>query len=92
MFGFLVGRHRHHAPGVDHFVTGFRAGGFVADLGEERGQAVVILLAPFFKGVMVALSALQPHPEEQLGRVFEFGLRFAHALVPDDRGIILEVA
>src|SRR5439155_16571413 len=74
------------------FVTRLGSGGFVADLREKRGQAVVILLAPFLKRVMVTLGALQSHSEEKLRRVLEFGLRFANALVPDDRGIILEVA
>ncbi len=39
-----------------------------ADAGEERGEAVVVVLAVLLERMMVALGALQPHAEEELGR------------------------
>src|SRR5438094_5940804 len=89
--GLLVGGGGHRAPGENHFVARFRPG-FMAYLREKRGKAVVILLAPFLEGVMVALGALHSSAEEELRGVFEFGLWIAHALVPDDSGIVLKVA
>ena len=41
------------------------------DLREERRESVVILLTPFFKGMMVAASTLDAQTEKQLGRILK---------------------
>src|SRR5258706_7374538 len=35
--------------------------------GEECSEAVIIRLAPFFKGMVMAFCTLKPHPEKDLG-------------------------
>ena len=40
-----------------------------ADLGEERREAVVVVLGPAVEGVVVALGALDPDSHEDLGDV-----------------------
>ena len=40
-----------------------------ADLGEEVGEAVVVVHRPAVEGMVVALGALDPHPHEDLGHV-----------------------
>ena len=40
-----------------------------ADLGEERGEAVVVVLGPAVERVVVALGALDAHAHEDLGDV-----------------------
>jgi len=39
------------------------------DLGEKGGEGVVVALAPALEGMVMALRALHPHPEEKLGDV-----------------------
>ena len=46
-----------------------------ADLGEERREAVVVLLAPLLERMVVAAGALNPQAQEELGRVFDLGRR-----------------
>ena len=48
-----------------------------ANLREEGGEAVVIILGPALEGVVVALGALDPHSQEELGRRLDGGLRVA---------------
>ena len=52
----------------DAFARIFR--GFASDLGEERGEAVVIVHRPAVEGMVVALGALDAHAHEDLGGVF----------------------
>ena len=58
---------------------------------EERGHLVVILLGPFFIGVVMASGALEPLPHEQLGDVLGPGFGVAHLPIPDHGGIGLGV-
>ena len=89
--GLFIGGGWHRAFGKNHFVA--RVGPvFVADLSEKRGEAVIILLAPFLERMMMTLRALQSHAEEKLRGVFEFRLRFAHLTIPGDGGVVLDVA
>src|SRR5437660_448829 len=45
---------------------GLAGQGLVPDPGEEAGQREVIVLAPAFGGMVMALGALDAHAEEQL--------------------------
>src|SRR5262249_36141255 len=57
---------------------------------KERGHAPVIVLAPFFVWVVVALGAGDAQPEEDLGGVIDELLRVLQLLVPHGwRGLIL---
>ena len=51
------------------------ASGFGLHPGEPRGHAVVVVLRPALERVVVALRALHPHAEEQLGRRLGEALR-----------------
>ena len=46
---------------------------FVANLGEEGGEAVVVIHGPTVEGVVVALSALDAHTAKNLGDIFREG-------------------
>ena len=48
-----------------------------ADLREEGGEAVVVVLGPPLEGVVVALGALDADPQEELGGRLDGGLRVA---------------
>ena len=45
------------------------------DLGEERGQLVVLVLRPALERMIVALVAVEAHGQEQLRRVLHRGVR-----------------
>src|SRR4029078_12333450 len=64
-----------------------RRKGLAADAGEERGEAPVVVLAPFLVRVMVALRARDPLTQEDLRHIVGELLRRLHLLVPDDRRI-----
>ena len=49
--------------------------------GEERGGLEVLVLRPAFERVIVALVAVEPHAEEQMGSVFHRVQRIAEDLV-----------
>ena len=53
----------------------------VLDAGEERGQAVIVVLRPAVERVVVALGALQADAEEHLGRRLGARLRIAQGAV-----------
>ena len=55
---------------VEHDGLARVLGALPANLGEEGGEAVVIILGPAIEGVVVTLGALDPHPHEDLGDVF----------------------
>ena len=63
-----------------------------ADPREERREAVVILLAPFLERMMMAAGALNPQPEEELGRVFHLLVDLLHLAIPGDRRILAHFA
>src|SRR5207302_1356653 len=52
---------------------------------EEGGEAPVIVLAPAFVGMMMALGAGEPLAEEDLGQIVDELLRRLDLLVPDGR-------
>ena len=60
-------------------------GVLAADAAEERGQAPVIVLAPFFIRMMMALGAGDAQAEEHLGGVIDELLRVLQFLVPHRR-------
>ena len=60
---------------------------FSTDLSEERRETVVVVLTPSLKRMVKTLSTLHPHPEKQLGDIFELLLRLGHSLVPGNRRI-----
>ena len=55
------------AGGVDDFFVG-KVALLAADLREEGGEPVVIVLSPALERVIVALGALDAHAQEELGR------------------------
>src|SRR5438309_1496649 len=57
-----------------------------AHTAEERGQAPVVVLAPFLVRVMVALSTGETQAEEYLGRVVHELLRVLQLLIPNGGG------
>ena len=57
-------------------------GGLPPDRREEGHEAVIILLAPLFVGMVVALGALEPLPGKDLSNVLHLVLRFGHRTVP----------
>src|SRR6185437_12527504 len=65
-----------------------------AHAGEERGKAPEIILRPFFPGVIVALSALQPYAQEHLADIGGVTLRLGNLLGPPEvrYGLLVEVA
>ena len=52
---------------------------------EERGEAVVVLLAPLLERMMMALRALQAHAEKELRHVLDLLRAFLHLAIPRDR-------
>ena len=83
------------------FVGGFRYAALViynvlirqtalgpANLGKEGGQLVIIFLTPLFKGVMMALGALNSRTEKKLGGILELVLHRLHFPIPSDRRIM----
>ena len=67
-----------HLRGVGRRGRGLRADdrlGLGLHLREPRGHAVVVVLAPALEGMVVALRALHPHAEEELGGGFGQALR-----------------
>ena len=59
---------------------------------KARGEFKEILLAPLFKGMVMAASTLNPQPEEKLSGVFHLGGRIFHFPVPGRRRISNRVA
>ena len=77
-----------HIPSAgieDDRLTGILAG-LAPDLGEEVGEAVVIIHRPTVERMIVALGALDPHPHENLGDVFGDFQRIRFVLVVVRRG------
>ena len=58
-----------------------------SERGEERREAIVILLTPLFERMVVTLCALQADAGKKLRHILELLLRFLHRTVPRDRGI-----
>ena len=65
----------------DHVLT-TRRGRLSPDLAEKGRQAVIVVLTPAFKGMMMALCTLHTHTQKQLRHIFLLLLRFTHSLVP----------
>ena len=86
---FLVGRLRDTTLVKDHLLIG-KTSLFPAYLRKESGELVIILLTPFLKRMVVALSALNAGTEEQLGNVLELVLNGLDLTVPGDRGVLLD--
>ena len=63
-----------------------------ADPAEERGHAVVVVLAPLLKRMMVAAGTLNSQTQEQLGNVFDLLVRLVDFSIPGDRGIIVGIS
>src|SRR5439155_21011611 len=61
---------------VDHFLIG-QVALLPADLREEGGEAVIIILGPPLEGMVMALRALDAYAQEELGRGLDRGLRVA---------------
>src|SRR5262249_37618429 len=59
---------------------------------EERGEAVVVVLAPFLVGMMMTLRALQPLAEQQLGGVLHLAGGIVHLAIPSHRRVLADVA
>ena len=59
---------------------------------KERGEAVVVLLAPLLEGVVVALGALEPQPQEKLRRILELVVRRLDLPVPGNGRVGLHLA
>ena len=74
----------------DHFFTG-KGRGLAADVAEEGGEAVVVLLAPLLKGVVMALRTLHAGAEEELGDVFHLLLHFFDLTIPGNWGILIKI-
>ena len=86
----LVGSLSHLARVVDHFLARITAR-LAADRGEEGAEAVVILLAPFLKRMMVALGALHAGAEEQLRGILHLRLHGLHLAIPCGGGVLAHV-
>ena len=65
---------------------------FATDPPEERREAPVIVLAPLFVGVVVAVCTRQPLAEEHLGHIIDVVFRLLQFLVPDRGGVVGFVA
>ena len=89
MLARLGVRHGSRPQGVDHLGVAAGPLGFhvrlAADPREERRKAVVVVLAPFLERMVVALGALQSHPQEHLRRVVDERTGFAELAIPLDR-------
>src|SRR5437773_11183926 len=55
------------------------------NLCKEGGEAVVVLLTPFFERMVMAASALDPQTQEKLRRVLELRRGILHFAIPADR-------
>ena len=62
-----------------------------ANTAEEGLVAIVVLLAPALERVMMTPRALDPHPEEQLGGVFDLLLGFVYRPLPADSRVASNV-
>ena len=63
-----------------------------ADAAEERRQAVVIVLTPLFKRVVVATGTLDSQTQEQLRHVFDLLIGLIDFAIPRDGRIVVGVA
>lgn len=61
---------------------------FVFNLVEEGGELVVVFLAPFLEGVMMAAGALDALAEKELGGIFDAGFGIGDFAQPDDGGMV----
>ena len=91
LFRLLIHRRRDPAP-MKNRVAHFRRRRLPADLREERREAVIVVLTPFLKRVMVALRTLHPHAEEKLRGIFKLLLRLLHLAIPAGGRILLHAA
>ena len=66
-------------PGLteDAFLVGLQAT-LATDLAEERRQAVIVLLAPLFIRMVVALGALDPQTQKELRHILDLIVRVSH--------------
>ena len=64
-----------------------RRGRLSSDLSEEGGKAVVVVLTPAFKRMVMTLRTLHAHTEEQLSHIFQLLFRLLHTFVPRYRRI-----
>ncbi|MCS1407922.1 MAG: hypothetical protein M2R45_01085 [Verrucomicrobia subdivision 3 bacterium] len=71
----------------DDVFTGARSRGST-DSREERREAVVVVLTPFFKGMMVTLSTLESNAEEELGSVFDLFVEFLDLAISSDGWVV----
>src|SRR5207245_3449121 len=91
LLGLLIRSRGQAAFGVNNFFPRLRSS-LPAHLGKERGKTVIILLAPFFKRMMMALGALKSQAKEKLGCVFELRIGVVDLPIPGHRRILGEVA
>ncbi len=84
---FLVGGFRYAALVIYDVLIRQTALG-PAHLGKEGGQLVIIFLTPLFKGVMMALGALNSRTEKKLGGILELVLHRLHFPVPSDGRVV----
>ena len=63
--------------------------GLEADLREEGGRLVILVLGPALERVIVALVAVEPNGQEELGRVLHGGRRLAEDLEIGGRRVVL---
>src|SRR6185437_11430711 len=66
--------------------------GLLRNGAEERRKTVVILLAPFFERMVMALRTLEPLSKEQLGSVLHLDRGVLGLSIPHDRWIRIHVA
>ena len=76
------------AAGVEDDDLALVFGLLAADLREEGGEAVIVVLGPAVERVVVALGALDPHPHEDLGDVLGHLQGDVGRLVEVGRGVL----
>ena len=59
---------------------------------EECREAVIVVLAPFLEGMMVALGALEAESEKELGGVFDLFIELVDLAVPSDGRVVRDVS
>src|SRR5262245_45754304 len=71
---------RGNAAAVENLLVALvlRVAPFAADLREEGGETVVVLLAPLLERMVVAAGALNSQTQEQLRRVLQLGRGVFH--------------
>src|SRR5204863_1552817 len=81
----------HGALGENHFIARLRTR-LAAHLRKERGEAVVILLAPALERMMMALRAFQPLAEKYLRGVLKLRRGVLDLAIPCDGRILRDIA